>query len=272
MNYLQILGFKIYFASHYTQLSQAQLNKLVKICYLQTLQKPLLFVLFAQTVIVRNRFFESFVAIWKYLSFYSFWNFADQIQKLFLADKHILLIPNVSTSNVSYALACDFKCEILHRRQAMSFIEFVRLSYYFSLLSVQNQEKKTEENLQELTKTMNYLLAVSFHPIGQVYQDEKVEEKAKLFENLHPLIKYPLIESIRKEFDELIESYDLIFSKSDSTKVSIHKIEEMQLNWLQVARNRAAHITELDKLLHLDASIVLFDYNELIREQNSVVN
>jgi hypothetical protein len=254
MNYLQIFGFKIYFAINYKELSQAQLNYLAKVCYLPNLPKPLLFAIFSQIVIVRNWYFKLFMKIWKYLQFETFFHFANQVQKLFLADKHILIIPK-NENNLE-------KATLLHRRQAMSFIEFVRLSYYFSLLSVQNQEKDTEE----LTKTMNYLLAVCFHPIGQVYQDDKVEEKAKLFENLHPLIKYPLIESIRKEFDELIESYELIFSKSDSTKVSIHKIEEMQLNWLQVARNRAAHITELDKLLHLDASIVLFDYNEVIRE------
>ena len=148
---------------------------------------------------------------------------------------------------------------LLKRRKALSMIEFIRLNYHF--MNIASSPKEQHDQI------INQILATVFHFEGQRYDDETVKEKAELLQYLHPYIKYSIVREVRKQFDELINSYGLVFPKNpdNQNSTSAANLQEM---WFKVARQRAENITKLDEVLNQDATIILFDYEEAIDEYN----
>lgn len=252
MTYLYVLGMKIPLENIFGTLPQKYQLQLVN-CYHSQLTKPLLAVMTMQILVsaIPNFLHRLLIKLWKFFNYKEFVIISNLILDYITKETHQLIAPDYRDKSVA---------NIYKRRTAMSFIEFIRLNFYFSILAQQTPEERI--------KTINLILSVCFHN-HDTYDDLTVNPKAQIFENLHPLIKYPIIESIRKEFDDLVNSYKEVFPKKseDSEEVAkSHNPAAIQHHWLQVARSRSQKITDIEALLNTDASLVLFDFDEAIKE------
>lgn len=250
---LYIFGIKIPFNITLATLPKKQQQQLVNIWH-SMLNKPLLAMFTINILLsaITNPLHRLVLKVWKMFKPTDILDVANNVFSHYLSIKDEIIAPNyVDKSLIS----------MYYRRNSMSFIEFIRLNYYFGILPEQTPEEKI--------KTMNNILAVCFHLAGKQYDDMNVVAKSVIFQDLHPLIKYPIIESIRKEFDELINDYEKVFPKEEHNPNAEKKIinhGEVQKYWFQVARSRSQKITEIEVLFNFDATLILFDFEECIKE------
>lgn len=232
--------------STFEELNEKQLRK-IRTLLLQNISPPLrILELSILKILFERSFWTSFIFPW--LSFY---------QKI-----HCLILVKWLTEP-SYNHKIIAKKGFFVRNREINFIEFIRIYDLFIALS---QCKGYEGAAEDANNLVTHIIAVLYRPENQPkYDDDKHEENSKLLEDQNPLIKLHLLQQIRKEFDQLLEAFPLIFQKDareDTEQLS--RKSDHSTQWLKVARQAIGDITKFEEVLYLAANYVLFDLQNKI--------
>lgn len=148
--------------------------------------------------------------------------------------------------------------QIFTARSEISFVQFIRLHFYIACLSRVKPEK--------ISQLYDDILAAYYFPSEDTpYSDELQQAHRQRFATLHPKLKENLVKHIYQEFMKLIKSYKNVFPDTQKEGNSPTP-QNIQSQWIEVARARVESITDIEKILHFSARWVLYDTDKAIQE------
>lgn len=148
-----------------------------------------------------------------------------------------------------------------YRQRKPSFLQFIRLD------DAVRQFSKDQAN-QEL---MDKCIAIAYLRDGQLFTDEDLKQRQKLFSALNPELKLPCLKSVLEAYQSIVDRWPTVFPK-DSQKQTANgqKPVSQTMEWFKIKRMIAGDPLKMQEVANLDADAVFFDLTQRIHEKRAM--